>query len=317
VESCDLTLRFRTGKKTSTIFQLTTQTPDYIEISVEQTRLKLRLRLGDREKTLLTGRDLNDNNWHIVTLHRRGNQIKFQVDDVPPLNGEVLTRSWVMRPVKIEIGSITTAFSGEVQGVIYNKEELTFNAPPKRSNLILSPVSFKSKDAYVGLGQLKAYWKADIYFNVKTVEPEGVVLFNSGRGSEYFCIEISDGRISVSYSVGEGSFFQAVSNVVVNNNLWHFVHVKFDHAGVGSRMTVGVADTVRFQHFGGNQQQNKEQMNINSMQFLDLNGVLYLGGFGGGEVLHANILPNIARLVRIEQCQFLQGCANVRIFSPR
>ena len=42
-------------------------------------------------------------------------------------------------------------------------------------------VSFQSHAAYIGLPQLKAYHRLRLYFELRTLEPAGLVMFNGGQ----------------------------------------------------------------------------------------------------------------------------------------
>ena len=52
------------------------------------------------------------------------------------------------------------------------------------------PINFKSKHTYVGLPQLKAYSSTNIYFQFKTLEPRGIILYNAGKGQDFIAIEL-------------------------------------------------------------------------------------------------------------------------------
>ena len=46
---------------------------------------------------------------------------------------------------------------------------------------VSQPVSFSSHHTYLGLPQLRAYNLIDIYFQIKTVEEDGLILYNGGK----------------------------------------------------------------------------------------------------------------------------------------
>ena len=53
------------------------------------------------------------------------------------------------------------------------------------SQVVHHPVTFKSRAAYVALPQLKAYSSTNIYFQFKTLQPSGLLMFNGGKGKSF------------------------------------------------------------------------------------------------------------------------------------
>lgn len=52
----------------------------------------------------------------------------------------------------------------------------------RSSQVVHHPVTFKSRAAYVALHQLKAYSSTNIYFQFKTHQPSGLLMYNGGKG---------------------------------------------------------------------------------------------------------------------------------------
>ncbi|VEN53731.1 unnamed protein product, partial [Callosobruchus maculatus] len=91
----DIILRFRTSKPLGLLLITSTaETGDRIELAVAAGRIRLALRLGVREKKkedrekdkiLLAGQNVNDNEFHTVRLSRRGSNLKLQLDSQSPI----------------------------------------------------------------------------------------------------------------------------------------------------------------------------------------------------------------------------------------
>jgi len=266
VESHDIMLRFQTVRPVGLLLSLVCLSSDFIELSLELGRLKLLVRLGDREKSLLLGRELNDGLWHLVRVGRRGNVIRLQVDDMPPISGEILTRQWVMWPNRLLLSSLTNPFHGQMEQIFINSLNIieflsmNFNVKLVKENLVVhGPVSFKSKHTYVGLPQIRAYAGTMIYLLFKTNEPDGIIFYNGGNKNDFVALEINKGAIHWYFGLQN----VIATNTTYNDNRWHSIVIKFDHQ-YDNYIAI---DGIKFNT--SNQKQ----------QFIHLNGVLYVGQF--------------------------------------
>ena len=125
------------------------------------------------------------------------------------------------------------------------------------------PINFKSKHTYVGLPQLKAYSSTNIYFQFKTLEPKGVILYNAGKGQDYIAIELLNGHIHYVVNLGDGPI-RIKDNLrnSLNDNRWHSVTI----GRPGPKLhTLMVDDSIT------------TMMGHGTNENLDLNGILYLG----------------------------------------
>lgn len=52
----------------------------------------------------------------------------------------------------------------------------------KTQQVVHHPVTFKSSAAFVALQQLRAYSSTNIYFQFKTLQPSGLIMYNAGKG---------------------------------------------------------------------------------------------------------------------------------------
>ena len=48
------------------------------------------------------------------------------------------------------------------------------------------PITFSSHSSYIGLPQLKAYHDLSIYFQFRTLEPAGLLMFNGGQVDKFY-----------------------------------------------------------------------------------------------------------------------------------
>lgn len=74
--------------------------------------------------------------------------------------------------------------------------QVTATFSKRDHQLVHHPVTFKSKHTFVGLPVLKAYSGPNIYFQFKTREPSGLILYNAGREQDFIAI----GKCQILYS---------------------------------------------------------------------------------------------------------------------
>jgi hypothetical protein len=58
-------------------------------------------------------------------------------------------------------------------------------------------VSFTAANTYIGLPQMKAYNAINIRFQFRTFEPNGLLMYNAGKASDFIAVELVEGRIQV------------------------------------------------------------------------------------------------------------------------
>lgn len=167
-------------------------------------------------------------------------------------------------------------FVGQIQQLYFNGVYLidmarsgqlsTANITAKfgsREQNIHHPINFKSKHTYVGLPQLKAYSSTNIYFQFKTLESKGVILYNAGKGQDFIGIELFNGHIHYAVNLGDG-VIRIRDNLrnSLNDNRWHSVTIGRPGPKQHTLMVDDSISTVISQGSSDN---------------LDLNGILYLG----------------------------------------
>lgn len=92
---------------------------------------------------------------------------------------------------------------------------------------IYKAVTFRSKHTYVGLPLLKAYSSVYVDFYFKTLEPNGILLFNGGKKQDFIAIELVNGHIHYVFNLGDGVVtLKDKAKAPLNDNRWHSVSVR-------------------------------------------------------------------------------------------
>ncbi|XP_037828017.1 neurexin-1 isoform X2 [Lucilia sericata] len=297
----ELLLRFKTARPTGLLLMTSAESnsPDRLEIALVAGRIRASVRLSDREKNLLAGQSvLNDNNWHTIRFSRRASNLRLQVDGAPPVRAEtILGRHSTIEIRSIHLGGLFHAeeeiqmtstmpnFVGQMQGFIFNGQryiDIVKSLGPELSALpsatfkltarfINSPpgnpyhaATFRSKHSYVGLPMLKAYSTISVDFRFKTVEPNGLLLYNGGRRNDFVAVELVNGHIHYTFDLGDGPItMRDKTRIHMNDNRWHQVSIR--RPGPKTH-TLAVDESFEIITLSGN-----------SMH-LELSGILYIGG---------------------------------------
>ncbi|XP_017967806.2 neurexin-1 isoform X2 [Drosophila navojoa] len=300
----ELVIRFKTSRPAGLLLLTSAESnsPDRLEIALVAGRIRASVRLSDREKNLLAGQSvLNDNNWHTIRFSRRASNLRLQVDGAPPVRGmlseTILGRHSTMEIRSIHLGGLFHAeeeiqmtstmpnFVGQMQGFIFNGQrylDIVKSLGPELSALpsatfkltarfVNSPAgqpyhaaTFRSKHSYVGLAMLKAYTSISVDFRFKTVEPNGLLIFNGGRRNDFVAVELVNGHIHYTFDLGDGPItMRDKSRIHMNDNRWHQVSIR--RPGPKTH-TLTVDDSFEIITLTGNN------------MHLELAGILYVGG---------------------------------------
>ncbi|KAH8306323.1 hypothetical protein KR018_007569 [Drosophila ironensis] len=300
----ELVIRFKTSRPAGLLLLTSAESnsPDRLEIALVAGRVRASVRLSDREKNLLAGQSvLNDNNWHTIRFSRRASNLRLQVDGAPPVRGmlseTILGRHSTMEIRSIHLGGLFHAeeeiqmtstmpnFVGQMQGFVFNGQrylDIVKSLGPELSALpsatfkltarfVNSPAgqpyhaaTFRSKHSYVGLAMLKAYNSISIDFRFKTVEPNGLLIFNGGRRNDFVAVELVNGHIHYTFDLGDGPVtMRDKSRIHMNDNRWHQVSIR--RPGPKTH-TLTVDDSFEIISLTGNN------------MHLELAGILYIGG---------------------------------------
>lgn len=161
-----------------------------------------------------------------------------------------------MRIHEIEVGSkkrlashhTDLAFVGEIRHLQFNGlrllgrdsqhllreasgDMLKFSGLPLNLVDLSTVVTFKMADCYLMLPRLTLYDAFQLEFSFKTRQPDGLLLFNSGKaiqGSDFLAVELIQGGLAISFDMGHGASLQE-KRVGQRNHLsdgnWHQIRI--------------------------------------------------------------------------------------------
>jgi len=285
-EAHDISVRFRTTVISGLLFLARSETGDKLEITLDGGRIRLYVRIGETDKSLYVGQSLNDDLWHTVKMRRRGRMLEGFVDDETPTKIEAYGMADVMPYRYYHIGGISPRtsvsssvpnFEGRLQQLVVNGvrlvdeshlQEIEYEGNPKFQHIedsVHSAISFTSQHTYLGLPQLKAYNNIDIYFQFKTVEDNGLIMFNAGKDEDFLAIELIKGHIHYTFNMGYGPVTlkdNAINSL--SDNKYHSVWIRRPTR----YQTVIVIDNYHKVSAAG----------LGDNYHLNLDGILFLGG---------------------------------------
>ncbi|XP_065143195.1 neurexin-2-beta isoform X3 [Paramisgurnus dabryanus] len=285
-EAEDVSLRFMSQRAYGLLMATTSkESADTLRLELDGGRVRLTVNLGKGPETLFAGHKLNDNEWHSVKVVRRGKSLQLSVDNVT-VEGQMSGAHTQLEFHHIETGIMTerrfiavmpSNFIGHLQGLSFNgmsyldqckNGDISYcelNARFGMRRIVADPVSFRNRASYVALSTLQAYASMHLFFQFKTTSPDGLMLFNSGDGSDFIVIELVKGYIHYVFDLGNGpSLMKGNSDKPLNDNQWHNVMVSRDDSNVH---TLKIDSRTVTQHSNG-------------ARNLDLKGELYVGGVG-------------------------------------
>ncbi|XP_056586641.1 neurexin 2a isoform X6 [Triplophysa dalaica] len=294
-EAEDVSLRFMSQRAYGLLMATTSkESADTLRLELDGGRVRLTVNLdcigidcnlSKGPETLFAGHKLNDNEWHSVKVVRRGKSLQLSVDNVT-VEGQMSGAHTQLEFHHIETGIMTerrfisvmpSNFIGHLQGLSFNRmpyldlckngdiSYCELNARFGMRRIVADPVSFRTRASYVALSTLQAYASMHLFFQFKTTSPDGLMLFNSGDGSDFIVVELVKGYIHYVFDLGNGpSLMKGNSDKPLNDNQWHNVMVSRDDSNV--HMLKIDSRTVT-QHSNG-------------ARNLDLKGELYVGGVG-------------------------------------
>ncbi|XP_076378751.1 neurexin 1 isoform X3 [Megalopta genalis] len=290
----ELSLRFKTTRSQGLLLATSLEnSSDRLQIYLEMGKAKLLIHIGDKEKTLMVGQGLNDDMWHTLKFTRRATALKFQVDNDPAVQTEAqLGKQGILEFRTLHVGGYVHV-GEEIPHFVGQMQQIWFNGYPyleiarssgnhpashqsvtpiirvtgkfgKRNHPVHYPVTFRSKHTFIGLPVLKAYVETNIYFQFKTKEANGLILFNAGRERDFIAVELVNGHIQYVFDLGDGPVrVRDNSRSRLNDGKWHAVSIG---RPAPKRHTLAVDDHVTVVSSQG------------SNENLDLDGILYIGG---------------------------------------
>ncbi|XP_056882440.1 neurexin 2b isoform X3 [Takifugu flavidus] len=305
-EAEDVSLRFMSQRAYGLLMATTSkESADTLRLELDGGRIKLTVNLGKGPEMLFAGQKLNDNEWHTVKVVRRGKSLQLSVDNVT-VEGQMTGAHTRLEFHNIETGIMTerrfismvpSNFIGHLQGLSFNgvpyldqckNGDISYcelNARFGMRHIIADPVTFRTKGSYLALATLQAYASMHLFFQFKTTTPDGLILFNSGDGSDFIVVELVKGYVHYVFDLGNGpSLMKGNSDKPLNDNQWHNVVVSRDANNVH---TLKIDSRTVTQHSNG-------------ARNLDLKGELYIGG------VTKNMYSNLPKLIASRDGY--QGC---------
>ncbi|XP_032388678.1 neurexin-2 isoform X14 [Etheostoma spectabile] len=285
-EAEDVSLRFMSQRAFGLLMATTSQqSADTLRLELDGGVVKLTVNLGKGPEVLLVGEKLNDNEWHTVKVLRRGKNLQLSVDNVT-VEGHMKGAHTRLEFSNIETGVMTerrfisvmpSNFIGHLQALSFNgmlyldqckNGDISYcelNARFGMRHIVANPVTFLSQASYLAFSTLQAYASMHLFFQFKTTSPDGLILFNSGDGSDFIVVELVKGYIHYVFDLGNGpSLMKGNSDKPLNDNQWHNVVISRDNNNVH---ILKIDSRTVTQH-------------ANGARNLDLKGELYIGGVG-------------------------------------
>ncbi|XP_034745213.1 neurexin-2-like isoform X9 [Etheostoma cragini] len=294
-EAEDVSLRFMSQRAFGLLMATTSQqSADTLRLELDGGGVKLTVNLdciridcnlSKGPEVLLVGEKLNDNEWHTVKVLRRGKNLQLSVDNVT-VEGHMKGAHTRLEFSNIETGVMTerrfisvmpSNFIGHLQALSFNgmlyldqckNGDISYcelNARFGMRHIVANPVTFLSQASYLAFSTLQAYASMHLFFQFKTTSPDGLILFNSGDGSDFIVVELVKGYIHYVFDLGNGpSLMKGNSDKPLNDNQWHNVVISRDNNNVH---ILKIDSRTVTQH-------------ANGARNLDLKGELYIGGVG-------------------------------------
>ncbi|XP_075957664.1 neurexin-2-like isoform X6 [Anarhichas minor] len=295
-EAEDVSLRFMSQRAFGLLMASTSQqSADTLRLELDGGRVKLTVNLdciridcnlSKGPEVLLVGEKLNDNEWHTVKVVRRGKNLQLSVDNVQILKGQMTGAHTRLEFSNIETGIMTerrfisvmpSNFIGHLQALSFNgmlyldqckNGDISYcelNARFGMRHIVANPVTFLAQASYLAFSTLQAYASMHLFFQFKTTSPDGLILYNSGDGSDFIVVELVKGYIHYVFDLGNGpSLMKGNSDKPLNDNQWHNVVISRDNNNVH---ILKIDSRTVTQH-------------ANGARNLDLKGELYVGGVG-------------------------------------
>ncbi|XP_075923816.1 neurexin-1-like isoform X6 [Petromyzon marinus] len=292
-EAEDVSLRFMSQRAYGLLLATTSRdSADTLRLELDAGQVKLTVNLdcirikcnsSKGPEVLHAGQKLNDNEWHTVRVSRRGKLLKLSVDEVSK-EDEMAGDHTRLEFHNIETGIMTerrytsvvpSNFIGHLQSLVFNGLPYLdlckngdvalceINARFGLRTIIADPVTFRTRSSYLTLATLQAYAAMHLFFQFKTMSPDGLLLYNGGDGTDFIALELVQGYLHYAFDLGKGpSVIKGKSEGQLNDNQWHSVIVMRD---ANNLHTLKVDRDMATQN--GNEARN-----------LDLKGDLFVGG---------------------------------------
>uniref|UniRef100_A0A8C4E8J0 Neurexin-2-alpha n=1 Tax=Dicentrarchus labrax TaxID=13489 RepID=A0A8C4E8J0_DICLA len=245
-EAEDVSLRFMSQRAFGLLMATTSQqSADTLRLELDGGRVKLTVNLG----------------------HMTGAHTRLEFNNIE--TGIMTERRFISVMPSNFIGHLQAL---SVNGMLYLDQckngDISYcelNARFGMRHIVANPVTFLTQASHLAFSTLQAYASMHLFFQFKTTSPDGLILYNSGDGSDFIVVELVKGYIHYVFDLGNGpSLMKGNSDKPLNDNQWHNVVISRDNNNVH---ILKIDSRTVTQH-------------ANGARNLDLKGELYIGGVG-------------------------------------
>ncbi|XP_028031310.1 neurexin-1-like isoform X3 [Bombyx mandarina] len=177
----ELMLRFRTSRAGLLLRTASEHSADRIELAVAAGRIRASVRLGDREKNLLAGTNVADDNWHTVRFSRRASNLRLQVDGAASVRG-TLSETILGKASTLEISTL------HLGGLYHPEEEIQMTSTLPNfvgyiQKFVFNGIKYIDMAKALGVGSgeehNRIYDTSNIIFNGRFVKPDSLNVYKA------------------------------------------------------------------------------------------------------------------------------------------
>ncbi|XP_055920234.1 chondroitin sulfate proteoglycan 4 [Eupeodes corollae] len=254
--STNIRIKFRTQQENAFLFLADGRT-DYCLIRLDGGIINFTFKI-DRDVIQLISpkkQKLNDLEWHDIAIQRYDSNITLQVDasiirkslrnGLSAFNVHYGTYLGGVGEFRAEYVKDVNNFRGCISDVFYNNINIIKRAKERISHTTsigvswtcssefdagaIEPISFLNDDSFGLLVKENNPTAESILFELRTIEPSGLVFFNGGY--DFILVEIQDGVLHLIFNKG-GTILKLTSNNKVSDGEWHQVEILYDDVEV-------------------------------------------------------------------------------------
>ncbi|KAG0412158.1 hypothetical protein HPB47_010714, partial [Ixodes persulcatus] len=275
---------------------------DYMQLSLKDGGLLLSVSLGAGvlEKTVRPARvRFDDNQWHRVVVHRKVRQmsqttsfyhLSITADGVYTERGSTAGSFSFLASSALYVGGTDAILAGPKRNnfvgclrkveLVADSLQLDLIDLSRSGNRLVQakgnihfvcqevdaadPVTFTTRDSFLALPSWDDPRTGSVSLRLRTVEPDGLLLYNSGSQGDLFALELLEGQLHLLLDLGSGPVKVRASPKRLHDGHWHQVQVT--RSGRSGRLSVDDAGADYVTPGNSNQ--------------LDLEGPLFVGGVG-------------------------------------
>lgn len=257
----DIFFRFKTKFPNGVLLHTqSTRSIDFLQVELHEGRLKVTIDFGQGKEPFAVGSHLDDNNWHTVQVLRQENSLTVTLDNSDRTEAFKNTQEPAPEDFSgdaldhhlIDIGGFVdpdtrpgsvTGFKGYIEHFIYNGRyyfelaanegysnvEISASREAIQPRPILTPITFQTKEVFAELQTQSTFQGLTFFFQFRTTEADGLILFDRGDEQDFIAVEILGGRLHYVFNQGSGTTsIQDVTMRPLNDNMWHEVWIYRD-----------------------------------------------------------------------------------------